>query len=168
MLRSKSSGGQRAERKNRGGLKWTSRGRRQETKKEKDRTEGKRGGGGGGGQSNLLPCANDVLPSPGREREPLPLIDVKCVIFFFFTVNQGWFGWKVRGECGVGWGRKEVLPVWWGWPARCRCCRLDPPGLSCPCPSRWPSLTAEKPQRITSQEVFEERRDGKTEGRKER
>lgn len=87
-------GGQRAERKNRGSLKWTSIGRRQETKKEEDKMEGKDGWRRvRGGQSNLLSRANDVLPSPGREREtePLPLSDVKRVIFFF-TVNQGWLG----------------------------------------------------------------------------
>lgn len=62
--------------------------------------EGRRGGGETGGQSNLLPRANDVLPSPGREREtePLPLIDVKCVIFSLL-IKAGWD--ERRGECGL-------------------------------------------------------------------
>lgn len=109
MLRSKSSGGQRAERKNRGGLKWTSRGRRQETKKGEGHDGGIEGWRGeGGGQSNLLPRANDVLPSPGREREtePLPLIDVKCVIFLLL-IKAG--SDERRGGCG--WERQKGSPT---------------------------------------------------------
>lgn len=40
-------------------------------------------------------------------------------------------------------GNESGSPVWWGWPARCRCCRPGSPILSSLCPDRWPSSTVE-------------------------